>query len=115
MVEGALRDACHRGLCPQNEPQLSLPPQETLQDQQIGLDQDPMKSLIALGPGVCESLYASSSSGVSVFSSSVELLHSSPVSLQSPMIWELLFSMPDPYTREPNVGLRVLTPVGELL
>ena len=56
-----------------------------------------------------------SKSGVSVFLSPVELLQSSPTGLESHMLWGLLLLMPDPEAGEPDVGLRALTAVGELL
>ena len=36
----------HQCLCPNSEIQSSLPPQETLQNHQIGLAQDPIKLLL---------------------------------------------------------------------
>ena len=57
-----------------------------------------------------ETLCSSSKSGVSLFSSSVELLHSSSTGIQQQIVWEILLPVPD---REPDVGLRTLTPVGE--
>ena len=54
-------------------------------------------------------------SGVSVSPSPVELLQSSPSGLQSQMLWGLLLPMPDPSAGEPNVRLRALSPVGDLL
>ena len=69
----------------------------------------------ALGPGTCKTLCASSKNGVSASPSPVELLQSSPAGLQSQMLWGLLPLMPDPQAGEPDMGLRTLTPVGELL
>ena len=66
----------------------------------------------APGPGAHETLCAPSKSGVSVSPSPVELLQSSPAGLHSQMFWGLLLLMPDP---QPDVGLRALIPVRELL
>ena len=59
--------------CPHSEPWLSsLPPQETLQDQQVGLAQASVESLLLLCDPVCTGpLRAPSKSGVSVSPSSV--------------------------------------------
>ena len=52
-----------------------LTPQETLQDQQVGLVQGPVKSLIfPLGPGVHEILCVPSMTSVSVSPNPVEFL-----------------------------------------
>ena len=69
----------------------------------------------ALGLGVHESLYAPSKCGVSVSPSPVEFLQSSPPALQSQMLWGIFLLMPDPQAEEPDVGLRTLIPVGQLL
>ena len=69
----------------------------------------------ALGPSTCETLCAPSKSGVSTSPSPVELLQSSLPGLQSQMSLGLLPLMSDPQAGEPNVELRTLTPVGELL
>ena len=61
----------------------------------------------SLGPGVHETLYVLSKSGVSVSPSPVEFLQSSPTGLQSQMLWGLLLLIPDPQTREPDVGLEL--------
>ena len=66
----------HQCLCPHSEPQPPpLPPQETLQYQQVGLAQDPMRSLLfPLDPGARETLCAPSKSGVSFSACPVEFL-----------------------------------------
>lgn len=61
-----------------------------------------------------ETFGAPSKSGV-YFSHLVGLLHSSPADLQSWMLWELFLSMPDLQTGHPDMGLRTLTSMGELL
>ena len=61
--------------CPHSEAQPPPPSQETLQDQQVGLAQAPLQSLLfPLGPGVHETLCAHSKSGISVSPSPVEFL-----------------------------------------
>lgn len=78
----------------------------TLQDQQVGLAQDHMKSLLLPWIlGHMEILCVSSKSGVSVLPSPVELLQSISTDLQSKCSG-------DSQARKPDVGL---TPVGELL
>ena len=87
-------------------------PQETLQDQQVGLAYASIKSLLfPLGPGAHETLCAPSKSGVSVSPSPLELLRSSPAGLQSQMLWGFLLLMPDHWSL--TWGLRTLTPMGE--
>ena len=94
----------HQCLCPQSEPQVLPPPQETLQVHQVGLAQASMKSLLfSLGPSVHETLCTFSKSGVSVSPGSVEFLQSGPAGLLSQMLWG------------PDMGLTTLTPVGEPL
>lgn len=71
--------------------------------------------LFPLGSSAQKTLCASFKSEVSVSPSPMELLHSSPTSLQSQMLSGLFFLMPDPKTGEPNLGLRSLTPVSKPL
>ena len=83
----------HQCPCPQSEPQpptLPTSPQETLQDQQVGLTQGPMKSL----------LLQSSKSRVSFSPNPVEFLQSRPAGLQSQMLW----GYNPPYSRPPGWG-----------
>ena len=93
----------------------SLPPQETLQDPQVGLARLSCSHCFALGPSAHENLCVPSKSGVSISPSPAAFLHSSPTGLQSQMLWGLLLSLPDPQAGEPDVGLRTLTPVREPL
>ena len=90
--------------------------QETfLQDQLVGLVQTPMKLLLfPLGPSVHKTLYVICRNKVPV-SLLVEFLQSSPISLQSQMLWGSLLPMSHPQTREPEMGPSTLTPVGEPL
>ena len=69
----------------------------------------------SLALGAHMTLCAPSKSGVSVYSSPVELLCLSPTGLQSQMLWGLLLLMPDPWAWEPDMRLRTLTPVGDFL
>ena len=66
----------------------------------------------ALGPSAHQILRAPCKSDVPVSPSPVEMLQ---LSLQSQMLWELLFPKTDPQAGEPDMGLRTLTPVGEPL
>ena len=43
------------------------------------------------------------------------LLQVNPGGLQSQMLWELIFPVPESWAGEPDMGLRTLTPVGEPL
>ena len=91
-------------------------PQKTFQYEQAGLAQSPMRSLLfSLGPGVQKTLCAPSKSGVSVSSSPVEFLQSNPAGLQSQILWGLPLLLSDSQAEKPDVGLRICTPVGELL
>ena len=51
----------------------------------------------------------------SLFSPSCGVLHSSPVGLQSHILWGFLFSVPEPKFGEPDVGLGTLKQTGEIL
>ena len=90
------------------------PPQETLQDPQLRLAQVPMESLLCPGSQCNETLCVPSKSGFSFSPRPVELLHLGLTGLQNQMLWGLLL-MTDPQDGEPDVGLRTLTPLGELL
>ena len=81
-------------------------------DQQAGLTQAPVESLLLLGPSVHVTLWAYQEQNLFP-PSPVELLHSSPAGPQSQMLFGLLLPMPEPQTGEPNMGLRILTPVRE--
>ena len=64
-------------LCPHSEPQPPAPappPQEVLQDRQVGLAQAPVKSLFSVSPGARETLCAPSESGVFISHSPMEFL-----------------------------------------
>ena len=105
----------HQCLCLYTEPQPRPASPGPLQDQQVGLAQAPMKSrLLPWVPGhtrpcVCPSRVKS------VFWSPVEYLWSSPAGLRSSKLWGFLFPMPVLQDRKPDIELRILTPVGELL
>ena len=70
-------------------------------------------TVFALGPVVHKTLCVSSKSGVSVSPIPVELLWSRPTGLQRQMPLGLFIQTPQ--TWEPGVGLRTLSPMGELL
>ena len=69
----------------------------------------------ALGPGVHEILCVTFKSEVSITPSPVGLLQLSPTDLQSRMLWGLVFTVLDPWAGGPDMGLRILIPVGEPL
>ena len=71
--------------------------------------------LLPPSPDTHSTLCVPSKGGVSVSPSSVEVLQSSPASLQSLILWEFLFLLPNLQVGKPDVGLRTLTPVGGLL
>ena len=66
-------------------------------------------------PCVHNTLCAPSKSGVSVSPSPVEFQWSYPTGLQSQILWGLFFPLPDSQAGKPDVGLRIFTPMGELL
>lgn len=68
----------------------------------------------ALGLSAHKNLFSSSKSGMSIFSSLVVLLWSRLDGLQSQMLWQLL-PMPNCQARKPDINLRTLTLMGELL
>ena len=122
---GGLEESSHQWLLPSTSatsvlaPQWAtgdpLPLQETLQDQQVGLAQASKKSLLCFGRSVHKTFCVSSKSGVSVSPILWSSLHSSPSDFQSQMLWGLLLLMPDLQIGYPDMGLRMLTPVGELM
>ena len=68
-----------------------------------------------LGAGARESLCVPFKNGVSISPSPVELLRTSPISLQCQMLQGLFLPVLDPHTWEFDVGLKTLTPIGESL
>ena len=106
---------CHQCPCPHSEPQLPSAspgdPQRPAGRSGPGFYE---VTAFSLGPGIRETLCAPTRSGV-CFSQScgVPVIKShwpsKPNALEAPP------PMPDPQTVEPDVGLRTLTPVGELL
>ena len=116
MVKGAFKNGCHQYLCLQGE--LQLPPASMGGSPRPAVRSDPGPYQItppALGPGVCEILYASSRSGVSISHSPQGLLKVSPTGLQSLVIWGLVFLVQDFQSGELIMGLRTLTSLGEPL
>ena len=92
------------------------PFQETLQNQQVGLTQAPIKLLaFALGPGACGISCAHLRTGVSVSPSPVELLHSSLLVFKAKSSGGFHLLMPDPQPQEPKMGLRTFTLARESL
>lgn len=84
MPTGNPQNTYHQYLCPYSEHQLPLPLQVTLQYQQVGLAQAPVKLLLLpLGSGVHETVCAPLKSGISVSPSPLEFLQSNLTSLQS--------------------------------
>ena len=84
----------HQYLCPQDEPPLSSPSEETLKtptDRSFSGFYE--VTAFALSVGVHEILCVAFKSGVSISSSSVKLLPLSPTGLQSQRVWRLFFSM----------------------
>ena len=107
---------CLQFPCPYSEPQLSpVSPGDPARPTGRSGPGSYEVAAFALGPGVHKTLCAPSKSGFSVSLSSVELLLSTSSGLQSHMLWGILLLIPDPQDGEPDVGLRTLTPVGELL
>ena len=93
---------CHQCPFPTVSYRFPSPPQETLQDQQVGLAQGPMRSLLfQLGPRAHKTCV---SSGAFVSPSPMTFLWSSPAGLQSQMLWGLICLMPDPQPEEPDMG-----------
>ena len=83
-----------------------LPPQDTLQDPQLGLIQAPMKSLTFPCVLVHTRPCVPSKSGVSFSLSSVNFLRLDATGFQSQMFSGLLLPMPYPHVGEPDLGLR---------
>ena len=92
----------------------TLPPEETVQDEQVGLAQAPMKYLLFPRIPVHTGQCVPSKSWVSVSPNPVVFLWSSPTNFQSQMLYRLLILMPDIHTRGLDVGLRIPTGLGEL-
>ena len=111
-----LQYICHQGLCPQVE--LQLPPTSSGDSRRPAIRSGPGSCQItafALGPSTCEILCAPFINEVSISPSPLGLLLLSPSGLQSQMLWGLMFPVPDTGAGETDMGLRTLTPVGELL
>ena len=93
-----------------------LPLPETLQDQQVGLAQAPIKLLLLTWVPVrirfCVHPFKSE---VSFALSPMGLLKLSRSGLQSHMLWGFIFPVQDPWTGEFDMGLRTLTPMGNPL
>lgn len=84
----------HQYLCPQDEPPLSSPSEETVKtptDRPFSGFYE--VTAFALSVGVHEILCVAFKSGVSISPSSVKLLPLSPTGLQSQRLWRLFFSM----------------------
>ena len=87
----------HQLLCPQREPQPPpSSPGDPLRPAGMSVPGSYEVTAFALGLSAHEILCAPFKSEVSVFPKPVELLQLSPTSLQSQMLWGLLFPMPDP-------------------
>ena len=67
------------------------------------------------GHGACKILFVSSKNGVSVSPSPVEVLQSNPTGLQSQISRGLLIPLLDAQAWKPDIELRTITTVGELL
>lgn len=89
---------CHQYPCPHTESQLTpASPGDSLRPAgRPGPGSCGVSHWFALGSSACKILCASFKSGVSVFLSPVQLLHSSPIGLQSQMFWGLFLPMPEP-------------------
>ena len=83
-------------------------PHEILQDQQVGLSQIPMKSLLFLCVLVYMRPWCAFQERSLCFTGSVDLLGSSPAGLQSQMLWGCLLLMADPKAGELDMELRPL-------
>ena len=94
-------DCRERHSCP-------LLPHEILQDQQVGLSQIPMKSLLFLCVLVYMRPWCAFQERSLCFTGSVDLLGSSPAGLQSQMLWGRLLLMADPKAGELDMELRPL-------
>ena len=99
-MSASSQNSCRTLLSPPPPPSPS-PLQETFQDQQV---------VAAL-----ESLLLPSEHRVSVSPSPEGLLQASPTALQSRLLWGLFLPVPDSWAGERGMGLRALTPMGELL
>ena len=89
--------------------------QEICQELQSGPTQIPMEPLLCPGTHALESLCAPFKNGVSISPSPVELLCTSPASLQCQKLWGLFLPVPNAQAWGFDVGLRTLTPIGEFL
>ena len=87
--------------------------QETLQEQQVGLTQAPIK-LLLLSWSVVRFCVCSLSE-ISISPSPLGLPKLSPTAFQSQILWGLIFLVQDSWVGVFDVGLGPLTPVGEPL
>ena len=125
VVEGAPKSGCHQYQCPWvscSHPLALLGDLSTLAYRSGSASYE--ITAFTLGPSACETVCPPFTSEMSISTSPLGLLKLSPAGLQSGMLWGLVPQVQDhPPTAprrgwgvgEPNVGLRALTPVGELL
>lgn len=103
-------------LCPQGGPR--PPPVSPEDTPKISSGFDPgyyPVTAFALGPDALEILCALFKSEVSISPNPVELLQSSSTGFQGQLFWALFLLVPDPHAGGLDVGLSILTLVGECL
>ena len=103
-------------LCPQGGPR--PPPVSPEDTPKISSGFDPgyyPVTAFALGPDALEILCALFKSEVSISPNPVELLQSSSTGFQGQRFWALFLLVPDPHAGGLDVGLSILTLVGECL
>lgn len=91
-----------------------LSSQETFQGPQIGLAQIPTESLLCPGPSVCENFYVPSKSGVSVLPILCSSCTQALLAFKAKCSGGSHSWCQNPWTREPDVGFRILNHVEEL-
>ena len=105
------QNLCLQWLSPISSHSHPLLSQEILQELQAGLTQLPMESLLCPGTSAHESLCVPFKNRVPISPSPAELLHTSPTGPQHQMLQGFLLPMPDTQAWEPDMWLRILTPV----
>ena len=110
------QNCCCQCFCPLSEPQ-SLPASAKDPSILAGQSGPVFHGVTAFFPWVLSHmrLCAPSESGASTSPSPVEVLLSNPTCPQSQTLWGLRLPLPDTLAVKPDMGLRILTPVGELL
>ena len=100
---------------PHNEPQLPHFPRRSSKHHRQVWPRVLWSLCYSLGPSAHESLCIPFKHGVSISPSLVQLLWTNTTGPQCQILQGILLPVPDPQVWEPDMGLRILIPLGEIL